>query len=224
MTACTSSSSSVAVTTDTITAVATEPAVVCDSTSYTPRQQHIVDALRLLLGEAAPALYEAHGRSLQRLVGTARSSHLPRDQHLVTGLALAQELLAEELVVAPVLGSPQVVADFLKLHFAGQAHESFVVVFLNAQHHLIAAEAMFRGTLTQTSVHPREVLRRALQHNAGAVILAHNHPSGSPEPSQADEVLTQTLRTALALVDVRVLDHLVVAGSRTVSFAERGLL
>jgi DNA repair protein RadC len=207
MTVCTSSSSS-----------------VLDSMAYTPRQQRIVDALRLLLGEAAPALYEAHERSLQRLVGAARNSHLPRDQHLVTGLALAQELLAEELVIAPVPGSPQVVADFLKLHFAGQAHESFVVVFLNAQHHLIAAEAMFRGTLTQTSVHPREVLRRALQHNAGAVILAHNHPSGSPEPSRADEVLTQTLRAALALVDVRVLDHLVVAGSRTVSFAERGLL
>ncbi len=222
MTACTSSSSPVAVTT--ATAASVEPAFTLDSMAYTPRQQRIVDALRLLLGEAAPALYEAHERSLQRLVGAARNSHLPRDQRLVTGLALAQELLAEELVVTPVLGSPQVVADFLKLHFAGQAHESFVVVFLNAQHHLIAAEAMFRGTLTQTSVHPREVLRRALQHNAGAVILAHNHPSGSPEPSQADEVLTQTLRTALALVDVRALDHLVVAGSRTVSFAERGLL
>ena len=222
MTACTSSSSPVAVTT--ATAASVEPASTLDSMAYTPRQQRIVDALRLLLGEAAPALYEAHERSLQRLVGAARHSHLPRDQRLVTGLALAQELLAEELVVTPVLGSPQVVADFLKLHFAGQAHESFVVVFLNAQHHLIAAEAMFRGTLTQTSVHPREVLRRALQHNAGAVILAHNHPSGSPEPSRADEVLTQTLRTALALVDVRVLDHLVVAGSRTVSFAERGLL
>lgn len=222
MTACTSSSSPVAVTT--ATAASVEPASTLDSMAYTPRQQRIVDALRLLLGEAAPALYEAHERSLQRLVGAARNLHLPRDQRLVTGLALAQELLAEEFVVTPVLGSPQVVADFLKLHFAGQAHESFVVVFLNAQHHLIAAEAMLRCTLTQTSVHPREVLRRALQHNAGAVILAHNHPSGSPEPSRADEVLTQTLRTALALIDVRVLDHLVVAGSRTVSFAERGLL
>ena len=222
MTACTSSSSFVAVT-NTIAAAAESPSAF-DSTSYTPRQKCIVDALRLLLGEAAPAIYEAHERSLQRLVGAARNSHLPRDLHLLTGLALAQELLAEELAVAPVLGSPQVVADFLKLHFAGQGHESFVVVFLNAQHHLIAAEAMFRGTLTQTSVYPREVLRRALHHNAGAVILAHNHPSGNPEPSMADEVLTQTLRSALALIDVRVLDHLVVAGSRTVSFAERGLL
>ena len=194
------------------------------SSSYTFRQQRIVDALRVLVGDSAPALYEAHGRSLQRLAGFARDAHLPACQRLVTGLQLAQELLAEEMLEAPAFDTPAAVFDYLKLHFAGQLRESFVVLFLDAQHRLIAAEEMFRGTLTQTSVYPREVVRRALHHNAGAVILSHNHPSGHPEPSRADEALTQTLRSGLALVDVRVLDHIVVAGTRSLSFAERGLL
>jgi DNA repair protein RadC len=100
----------------------------------------------------------------------------------------------------------------------------FAVLFLDSQHRLIVLEPMFRGTLTQTSVYPREVVKRALALNAGAVILAHNHPSGAAEPSRADEYLTQTLKAALALVDVRVLDHLVVGRGRVTSFAERGLL
>jgi DNA repair protein RadC len=103
-------------------------------------------------------------------------------------------------------------------------HEVFVVVFLDAQHRVVASEELFRGTLTQTSVYPREVVKRALHHNAAAVILAHNHPSGVAEPSRADEALTAALKQALGLVDVRVLDHFVVAGDGALSFAERGLL
>lgn len=194
------------------------------TTSYTVRQRRIVDALRVLVGESAPALYESHDRSLIKLVGFVRSSALPTCQRLATGLQLAQELLAEEMVLAQAFDSPTAVADYLKLHFAGQAHESFVVLFLNAQHHLLTSEAMFRGTLTQTSVYPREVIKQALHHNAAAVIFAHNHPSGSTEPSRADEVLTRTLSTALALIDVRVLGHLIVAGAQSLSMAERGLL
>lgn len=197
---------------------------ISSSSSYTFHQQRIVDALRVLVGESAPALYDAHDRSLHKLAGYARDSSLPECQRLVTGLALAQELLAEEMADAPAFDGPGAVSDYLKLHFAGQRHESFVVLFLDAQHRLIAAEEMFRGTLTQTSVYPREVVRRALHHNAGAVILSHNHPSGHAEPSRADEALTQALKAGLSLVDVRVLDHIVVAGTRTVSFAERGLL
>jgi DNA repair protein RadC len=122
------------------------------------------------------------------------------------------------------LTSPQSVRDYLRLLFTGLEHEVFVTLFLDAQHRLIVAEEMFRGTLTQTSVHPRELVKAALRYNAAAVILAHNHPSGVAEPSRADELLTETLRQTLGLVDVRTLDHIVVAGSSTVSFAERGML
>ena len=112
----------------------------------------------------------------------------------------------------------------LRLQIGVLEHEVFCVVFLDAQHWLIALKEMFRGTVTQTSVYPREVVKESLALNAAAVILAHNHPSGAAEPSRADEFLTQTLKTALALVDVRVLDHLVVAGADTVSMAARGLV
>ena len=192
--------------------------------SYTARQQRIVDALRVLMGDRAAAVYEAHDRSLSKLAGYARDAHLPDCQCLVTGLQLAQELLAEEMIARPVFDSPRAVGDYLKLHFAGRTHESFVVLFLDATHRLLAAEEMFQGTLTQTSVYPREIVRRSLHHNAAAVVFSHNHPSGSTAPSRADEMLTQTLKTALMLIDVRVLDHLVVSGSQSLSFAERGLL
>lgn len=194
------------------------------SSDLTVRQQRIVDALRPFFGAEADALYEANDRSLQKLTYFARQSTLPSFHRLVTGLALAQELLVEELTSRSVLDSPKAVSDFLKLHFAGQPHESFAVLYLDAQHALIAFEELFRGTLTQTSVYPREVLKRALHHEAAAVILSHNHPSGSTAPSRADELLTTTLRTALSMVDVRVVDHLIVAGGTSLSFAERGLL
>ncbi|HOL38034.1 MAG TPA: DNA repair protein RadC, partial [Rubrivivax sp.] len=125
---------------------------------------------------------------------------------------------------APVFESPARVKDYLALQLGGLAQEVFAVLFLDAQHRLLALERMFQGTLAQTSVHPREVVRRALALNAGAVVLAHNHPSGLAEPSRADEYLTQTLKSALALVDVRVLDHIVVGQGQVVSMAERGLV
>jgi len=139
-------------------------------------------------------------------------------------LELARRALRDEVQRDAVFSSPQAVRDYLRLTLARREHEVFVALFLDAQHRLIAAEELFRGTLTQTSVYPREVVKRALALNAGAVIFAHNHPSGVAEPSRSDELLTASLRQALGLVDVRVLDHLVVAGTATTSFAERGLL
>lgn len=124
-----------------------------------------------------------------------------------------------------LLSSPGAVRDYLRLSLAELGHEVFAVLFLDSQNRLITGEVMFRGSLTQTSVYPREVVKAALQHNAAAVILAHNHPSGVAEPSRADEALTQQLKQALAVVDVRVLDHFIVAGSiEPMSFAEKGLL
>ena len=125
---------------------------------------------------------------------------------------------------SPTLSTPATVRDYLRLRLADLEHEVFLALFLDSQHRLITCEELFRGTLAQTSVYPREVVKAALRHNAGAVILAHNHPSGLAEPSRADELLTSALKQALALVDVKVIDHFVVAGDQTVSFAERGLL
>lgn len=118
----------------------------------------------------------------------------------------------------------QAAKDLVRLHLARLRYECFTVLFFDSQHRLIEVERMFRGTLGQTSVYPREVVAAALRHGAAAVILAHNHPSGLAEPSRADEFLTQSLKTALGLVDVRVLDHMVVGGRQVTSFAERGLL
>jgi DNA repair protein RadC len=139
-------------------------------------------------------------------------------------MELARRALIAQLVERPVFDSPTAVRDYLRLQLADLGHEVFAVLFLDAQHRLLVYEPLFRGTLTQTSVYPREVLKRALALNAAAVILAHNHPSGVAEPSRADEFLTQQLKNALALIDVRVLDHLVVGRQGTVSFTERGLL
>lgn len=139
-------------------------------------------------------------------------------------IAQALALLECEVREADALASPDAVRAYLRLRLAGRRHEVFVVVFLDSQHRVIATQEMFRGTLTQTSVYPREVLIEALAHNAAAVILCHNHPSGVAEPSAADQALTRTLRQVLALVDVRVLDHLIVAGPTAMSFAEHGLL
>ena len=137
---------------------------------------------------------------------------------------LVKRWLNEEIRRESVMNSPAAVRDSLRIHFAGREYESFVALFLDAQHRLVTTEELFRGTLTQTSVYPREVVKAALHHNAAAVIFAHNHPSGVAEPSRADEQLTQALKQALSLVDVRVLDHFIVAGAEVLSFAERGLL
>ena len=132
--------------------------------------------------------------------------------------------LLSEVREADALESPDAVRDYLHLLLADRPHEVFTVVFLDAQNRVLEAVEMFRGSLTQTSVYPREVVIEALARQAAAVILAHNHPSGQPEPSQADKVLTRTLQSALALVDVRVLDHFVATRSTLLSFAEQGLL
>lgn len=132
--------------------------------------------------------------------------------------------LREELKSRDALTSPGAVRDYLRLALGGREYEVFMALFLDAQNRVLAADEMFRGTLTQTSVYPREVVKAALRHNAAAVIFAHNHPSGVAEPSRADEMLTTALKQALALVDVKVLDHFIVAGASILSFAERGLL
>ena len=139
-------------------------------------------------------------------------------------LELARRALQEDVKRDTLLSSPGKVRDYLRLILARLEHEVFVALYMDSQNKLIATDELFRGTLTQTSVYPREVVKRALKHNAAGVIFAHNHPSGVAEPSRADELLTANLKQALSLVDVKVLDHLIVAGSATVSFAERGLL
>jgi DNA repair protein RadC len=143
---------------------------------------------------------------------------------LQAALELARRAIDEGLRRDTVLNSPQRVRQYLQLQLARREHEVFAVLYLDSQNRLLKCEELFRGTLTQTSVHPREVVKQALRHNAASVILAHNHPSGVAEPSRADELLTRALKDALGLVEVRVLDHLIVAGNATVSFAERGLL
>jgi len=143
---------------------------------------------------------------------------------LLAVLELARRALQEQLKAGVNLSSPQAVREYLRLTLRYPDKEVFLGVFLDAQNRAIAVEELSHGTLTQTSVFPREVVRRALHHNAAAMIFAHNHPSGAAEPSRADEVLTQALKQALALVDVKVLDHFIVGGAATLSFAERGLL
>ncbi len=139
-------------------------------------------------------------------------------------LEMARRALHEEMRSGDALNSPRAVREYLQLLLRGREQEVFMVIFLDAQNRVIAAEELFHGTLTQTSVYPREVVKRALALNAAATIFAHNHPSGVAEPSQSDRLLTDALKQALALVEVRVLDHFIVAGAACLSFAERGML
>ena len=165
-----------------------------------------------LLQADAPALAAVKG------LGPAKRAEL------LAVLELARRVLAHRLTEQPLFDHPQRVKDYVALHLGPLEREVFAVLFVDAQHRLIRLETLFQGTLASTSVHPREVVKRALALNAAAVLLAHNHPSGAAEPSRADEALTQALKAALQLVDVRVLDHLVVGRGHVVSFAERGLL
>jgi DNA repair protein RadC len=194
-------------------------------------------ALLLRTGYKGQGVLALAGAVIDRFKGYAGLLHAtPAELQSIKGLGpakraellavieMARRALAEQMQAKPVFDTPQRVKDYLSLHLRGQQHEVFVVMFLDAQHRLLVVEDMFRGTLTQTSVYPREVVKRALALNAGAVVFAHNHPSGVAEPSRADEFLTQTLKAALQLVDVRVLDHLVVGQGHVVSMAERGLL
>lgn len=169
--------------------------------------------------------------SRRRYRGSLKSVFCPsadEEEEPVEICVVAKELvrrwLDEELRRECTLNCPGSVRDYLRLIFAGQEFESFVVLFLDAQNRLIAAKEMFRGTLTQTSVYPREIVKESLRCNAAALILAHNHPSGVAEPSRADELLTAALKQALSLVDEKVLDHFIVAGAETLSFTERGLI
>ena len=185
--------------------------------------QSAVDLARTLIG---------HFGSLNRLFAAslAEFSAIPgmgpaKYAQLQAVLEMARRALAEAMKQDSLLNTPDTVRDYLRLHLAGLRHEVFFVLWLDAQNRLIAAEELFRGTLTQASVYPREVVKKALAHNAAAVVLAHNHPSGIAEPSAADSQLTRELKQALALIDVRVLDHFIVAGTASpLSFAERGLL
>jgi DNA repair protein RadC len=177
---------------------------------------------------------------LGKLIGISQSRRLykgalrplfsasPDDGQSHAKCAVARELvlrsLQEEMQAGNALTSPGAVRDYLRLLLASREYEVFVALFLDGQHRVLVAEEMFRGTLTQTSVYPREVVKAALRANAAAVIFAHNHPSGVAQPSQADELLTRNLNEALALVEIKVLDHFIVAGVATLSFAERGLL
>lgn len=173
----------------------------------------------------------AHFRGLAGLfaapaseVGALRGVGAAKCAEIAAICELAKRALAEEAGARDALTSPQAVRDYLRLSLAARPHEVFVGIYLDSQNRLLAAEELFRGTLAQTSVYPREVVKAALARNAAAMIFAHNHPSGLAEPSRADELLTQALKQALALVDIRTLDHFVVAGGRLMSFAERGLL
>ena len=143
---------------------------------------------------------------------------------VVAVLELARRALAQELQQKALFDSPKAVREYLQLQLGARNHEVFAVLFLDSQNRLIALEELFRGTLTQTSVYPREVVLRALHHHAAAVVLAHNHPSGEARPSRADEALTHSLKAALALVDVRVLDHFIVTREQATSMAEMGLI
>jgi DNA repair protein RadC len=183
-----------------------------------------VDLARALLAHFDNSLARLAAATPQELtringIGPAKAAQL------VATLELARRGLREEMRARSTFAAPEAVRDWLRLSLAPLQHEVFIALWLDAQNRLIADEELFRGTLTQTSVYPREVVKRALARNAAAVILAHNHPSGVAEPSAADEMLTRNLKQALALVDVRVLDHFIVAGNaEPLSFAERGLL
>jgi DNA repair protein RadC len=185
------------------------------------RGKSAVDLGRELLGQ-----FDGLGGLLGAGAGLAavRGLGIAKRAQLEAAIELARRSLQEQLRQGALLTSPGAVRDYLRLALAQRQYEVFVCIWLDARHRVIRLEEPFRGTLTQTSVYPREVVKAALSTNAAAVIFAHNHPSGAAQPSQADELLTRNLRDALALVDVKVLDHFIVAGSQAISFAERGLL
>ena len=187
------------------------------------------DLLAVMVGPrtAQQMLKKASGSLATLLLNDAVAAYevLPKVQaRLQAARELVRRSLLEVLRQRDCLLSPESVRDFLRVTLEGSDHEAFLVMFLDGQNRVIATEEMFRGTLTQTSVYPREVVKRSLYHNAGAVIFAHNHPSGMAEPSRADEALTRVLKEALALVDIKVLDHFVIGAASALSFAERGLL
>ena len=181
-----------------------------------------LDLARDLLARfgSVSALFAADVQSLCATAGLGKAKYA----QLAAVMEMARRALRETMSRGSALSSPRTVRDYLRLKLQERPYEVFVGVFLDAQNRVLAVEELFRGTLTQTSVYPREVVKRALHHNAAALIFAHNHPSGVAEPSRSDEALTQALKQALALVDVKVLDHFVIGSGAAMSFAERGLL
>jgi len=173
---------------------------------------HHFGSLQKLFGATLPEFAAVHG------LGPAKFAQLQ------AVMELARRAILEEMQAGAMLSSPRAVKDYLRTAFAGKSFESFHVLFLDVKNRLIDVREMFRGTLTHTSVYPREVVKEALARNAASVMLAHNHPSGTPEPSESDLLLTRALVQALALVDIRILDHFVVAGRQVHSFAEHGQL
>lgn len=196
------------------------------STDFDPRQLSRARLLRELLAPVPPIgpgeLSQACDASPQQALPAALEATVTRR------LLAARELLCRDMLTdlrgRPVMDSPKQLADWLRLHCAGLDYEVFLVIYLDTQHRLITVEQLFRGTLTQVSVYPREVLKQALSHGAAALALAHNHPSGSLEPSMADQRITQQLKACLAHIDVRVIDHFIVTGEGHYSFAEHGLV
>ena len=186
------------------------------------RGQSAVDLARTLLSRfgSLTRMCSAGAQDFAAVPGMG----LAKYAQLQAVMELSRRALRETLCERPLFDAPQVVRDWLRLRLGHLPHETFCVMLLDARHCLIEAVDLFRGTLTQTSVYPRELVKSALARNAAAIAVAHNHPSGQAEPSRADEFLTQTLKSAMALVDIRLIDHFVVAGDQCVSFAERGLL
>lgn len=188
------------------------------------RGKSAVDLARDLLARFDSQLGTLVAASLEELASVSGIG-LAKAAQLKASFELSRRALSQEMAGRDTLSSPGKVRDWLRLQLAARPHEVFMALWLDAQNRLLKAEELFSGTLTQTSVYPREVVKAALAHNAAAVILAHNHPSGIAEPSRADEILTRSLKEALAMVDVKLLDHFIVAGNAPpLSFAERGLL
>ncbi|MEY4694795.1 MAG: hypothetical protein RLZZ95_1244 [Pseudomonadota bacterium] len=177
-------------------------------------------AAELLAPNGVAGLLQASAQSLGLVKGLGPA----KQAELLAVLELARRALQQQLQQREVFHSPDAIRHYLQLHLAHKSHEVFAVLFLDNQNRLLAMEELFRGTLSQTSVYPREVVMRALHHQAASVVLSHNHPSGSVQPSRADEHLTQTLKASLALVDVRVLDHIIVGQGQSFSMAEQGQL
>jgi DNA repair protein RadC len=184
------------------------------------RGKSAVDLARELLSRYKGVTQMLEADDLENIKGLGPAKRA----QFAAAVELARRALREKLEKTPALTSPQAVRDLLRLTLSARKSEAFLCIWLDAQHHVIKVEEAFAGTLTQTSVYPREVVKAALRMNAAAVIFAHNHPSGVAQPSRADELLTRNLKDALELIEVKVLDHFIVAGNQAISFAERGLL
>lgn len=186
------------------------------------RGKSAVDVARSILADSGGLrhLFDYDAKQLTGVPGLGPA----KAAQLLAIMEMARRYLSSELQQRPVLGSPKATRDFLQLTLAGKHCEVFCGLFLDAQNRMLAFDELFQGTIDGAAVYPREVVRKVLHYNAASVIFAHNHPSGVAEPSQADHRITERLQKALALIDVRVLDHLVVGSGRSVSFAENGWL